>query len=70
MFRMDQTKVAKKFPESKLESRRKAGRNQLRSLEDAENGLQQLKEMEANKRQEASVLQQPKVLKGPVASVL
>jgi hypothetical protein len=37
---MVQTKVAKKVPESRMESRRKAGKNQLRSLEDAENGLQ------------------------------
>lgn len=54
---MDQTKVAKKFPESKPESRRKARRNQLRSLKYAQNGLQQLKEMEVNNRQGASLLQ-------------
>lgn len=67
---MDQTKVAKKFPESKPESGRKAGRNQLRSLKDAQNDLQQLREMVVNNRQGASVLQQPKVLKGAVVSVL
>jgi hypothetical protein len=52
MIRMNQTKVAKTFPESKPESRRKAGRNRLRILEDADTGLQQMKEMEANSRQE------------------
>jgi hypothetical protein len=45
-------KVAKTFPDSKPESRRQAGRNQLRSLEDGDNGLQQMNEMEANNRHE------------------
>jgi hypothetical protein len=43
----------------------------MRIPENAENDLQQLKEMGANNRQEeASVLHEPRVLKGTVESVL